>query len=107
MKIKDLLHFSWLIMDIFWLLGIKLVGTFMVIPTIILTILVLKESKLISIETIFANWTVMNILWMFSDFYGINNFYSKIFLISGFIIFIFYLVKEYLYINGITKKEKY
>jgi hypothetical protein len=95
-------------MDFCWILQIKFLAIFLIIPTLILTFLIKKREKnLVSIPTIFGCWTLMNIFWMLSEWFIIPLFVPKIFLIFGFTLFLLFIHDEYLLGNGITKKEKY
>lgn len=95
-------------MDFCWILQIKFLAIFLIIPTLILTFLIIKKEKnLVSIPTIFGSWTLMNIFWMLSEWFTIPLFVAKIFLIFGFTLFLLFIHDEYLLGNGITKKEKY
>lgn len=92
----DFFHFSfWLLKDIFWLLKWKLLATFMVIPTFILTIYIItKSKKIISTTSIFSSWVMMNIFWMLHELYGIPLSFSFIFIFSGLIFLTMFIVKE-------------
>jgi hypothetical protein len=62
----QVVHFtSWLFKDVFWCLKWKLLATFMIIPTLFLTIYILvteKENRDANITLL--SWVLMNIFWM-------------------------------------------
>lgn len=97
MNKNQILHFCWLFMDFGWLIGLKWFAIFMIIPTLIITLICLRGVSLVSMETIFANWTLMNVFWMLGEFFPIiPGFVSKLFLIFGFTLFLLFVHDEYL-----------
>jgi len=93
----DFYHFSsWLLKDVFWLLKWKLLSTFMVIPTLGLTIYILfKTKKFLSIETIFSSWVMTNIFWMLHELYDTPLYLSYPFIILGIFTIVLYLIKNF------------
>lgn len=65
-KKLQILHFtSWLFKDVFWCLKWKWLATFMISPTLFLTIYILfieKENRDANITLL--SWVLMNIFWM-------------------------------------------
>lgn len=93
----DFFHFSfWLLKDIFWLLKWKILATFMVVPTMLLTIyLLFKTKKFISTTTIFSSWVMTNIFWMLHELYDIPLFFAKIFIGLGVTTLILFMIKNH------------
>jgi hypothetical protein len=92
----DFFHFSfWLLKDIFWLLKWKFMATFMVVPTVLLTLyIILKTKKIISTTTIFSSWVMMNVFWMLHELYNTPLFISLFFAIIGLFVLVVYFIKN-------------
>jgi|688.fasta_scaffold38670_2 hypothetical protein len=67
------IHFtSWLFKDIFWCLKLKWLATFMIVPTILLTLHILyveKENRDSNITLL--SWVMMNVFWMSHELHNI------------------------------------
>jgi hypothetical protein len=95
----DFFHFSfWLLKDIFWLLKWKFMATFMVVPTVLLTLYIIsKTKKIISTTTIFSSWVMMNVFWMLHELYNTPLFISFIFIFIGVSVLILYVLNNKLF----------
>lgn len=85
---------TWLVKDIFWCLKLVWMATFMVFPTLVLTIYVLyndKQNK--EINYLISSWLLMNIFWMLHELQNFPFFLVFIFMISG-LFFTFKLLKN-------------
>jgi hypothetical protein len=62
----------WLIKDSCWMLGLKMLGTFMIIPTVGLAIIIVFHTR--KTNDIFINlailcWITANSFWMLTEFF--------------------------------------
>jgi hypothetical protein len=67
----------WLIKDSCWMLTLRMLGTFMIIPTIGLAILIVyhtRKSKDVCINLAILCWITANSLWMFVEFFNHLNY---------------------------------
>jgi hypothetical protein len=78
-------HFtSWLIKDVFWCLKFKWLATFMVFPTIFLTIFILvKEKENRDTNLILTSWVLMNIFWMLHELQNFPYWIVTIWMVFG------------------------
>jgi hypothetical protein len=78
-------HFtSWLNKDGFWCLKFKWLATFMVFPTIFLTIYILvKEKENRSTNLTLTSWVFMNIFWMLHELQNFPQWMVTVCMIFG------------------------
>ncbi len=84
----------WLIKDSCWMLELKWLGAFMIIPTLFLAIyLVYRTFKLkdFYINTAIFFWILANSFWMLMEFFN-NNHYKQFALIPFFLGLIFVIL---------------
>jgi len=63
----------WLIKDSCWILGLKILGTVMILPTVGLSIIIVSHTRKkndIYINLAILCWIVANSFWMLSDFFN-------------------------------------
>ena len=71
-KIQTIHFTSWLLKDIFWCLKLKWMATFMIVPTLVLTIYILiteKENRDANITLL--SWVLMNVFWMSHELHNL------------------------------------
>ncbi len=90
--------FFWLIKDISWCLEFKVLGVCMIIPTIFVTILMMRRTRQkpdfwVNFSVLF--WISANSYWMCMEFFGHVELkdYAVVPFCMGFIAFFVYLVK--------------
>lgn len=90
-KYENLHIVLWLIKDTCWLLDLKLLGTLIMIPTVILAVFIAvitrKNPKELAYNLAVSSWIVANSIWMLGEFYwdDQNRPIALIFFILGFV----------------------
>lgn len=84
---------SWFLLDASWMLEVKGLTYVMIIPTILSALILCyieKRPNILLINLAILSWILMNITWMFSELYNIENFFftAKIFFLLGLILII-------------------
>jgi hypothetical protein len=97
----------WLLKDIFWVADIKLMGTIMIAPTLLVAIWItyrLRKSKTELIHNIAVIcWICANSVWMIGEFYFRDG--TRPIAISLFAVGILILVVYYVRILLLTEKK--
>lgn len=97
-KSENLHVLLWLIKDCCWMMDIKSLGTFMVLPTISMAAYVCYISKK-ELNSLLPNlavlcWISANSLWMLFDFYQwVLKPYALVFFAIGFVFIMIYLYR--------------
>ena len=76
-RIENLHILFWLIKDVCWAMNFKMVGMFMIIPTLTVALIILYQTRHILSEFIHnlavVFWIVANCTWMIGEFWGIDE----------------------------------
>jgi hypothetical protein len=76
-RIENLHILFWLIKDVCWAMNFKMVGMFMIIPTMTVAMIILYQTRHILSEFIHnlavVFWIVANCTWMIGEFWGIDE----------------------------------
>ncbi len=67
----------WLMKDSCWMLGLKMLGTIMIVPTIGLAILIVYHTRKTNdryINLAILSWIIANSFWMLMEFYNLLNY---------------------------------
>jgi hypothetical protein len=91
--------FFWLIKDSCWMMNWKYMGMFMILPTVLVALWMIKRTwndleKWINLSVLL--WVMANSWWMITEFYGIDvkmKYYSSIPFALGFLFFFVYVWK--------------
>lgn len=76
-KVENLHIVFWLIKDSCWMFELKWLGVMMVIPTLIIGLYIIyetKKSKEIYINLAILFWIMANSFWMFTEFFDYKDF---------------------------------
>lgn len=76
-RVENLHILFWLIKDVCWAMNFKMVGMFMIIPTMTVAMIILYQTRHILSEFIHnlavVFWIVANCTWMIGEFWGIDE----------------------------------
>ena len=76
-RVENLHILFWLIKDVCWAMNFKMVGMFMIIPTMTVAIIILYQTRHILSEFIHnlavVFWIIANCTWMIGEFLGIDE----------------------------------
>jgi hypothetical protein len=76
-RVENLHILFWLIKDVCWAMNFKMVGMFMIIPTMAVAMIILYQTRHILSEFIHnlavVFWIVANCTWMIGEFWGIDE----------------------------------
>lgn len=107
-KFENLHIAFWLVKDTFWVLDFKVLGVFMIFPTLFLAFYITYLFRE-QLSELFHNlavcfWIMANTTWMIGEFYFDDTFrpYATVFFISGLIIIAYY----YLFVFRNSKSEE-
>jgi hypothetical protein len=97
---ENLHVFFWLIKDSFWMMEWKIPAVFMILPTVLMAVYILIQSKSNMLSFIpnaaVLCWILANAIWMLDEFYLAGlKFYSIIPFILGLIFMFYYIFKFY------------
>lgn len=99
-KIENAHIFLWLCKDICWIMGWKILGVCMIIPTLFLAFLITWKSKSVFSELshnlAVCCWICANSVWMIGEFFfeDTTRRYALCFFMTGFIVlFYYYIIK--------------
>ena len=92
----------WLLKDACWVMGFKLFGIFMIIPTLLVAVYLTIKSKNDKVSFYhnlgICSWIIGNSTWMLGDFYFKDAWRNQasFFFILGIAIILFYYLTQYL-----------
>ena len=76
-RVENLHILFWLIKDVCWAMNFKMVGMFMIIPTMTVAMIILYQTRHILSEFIHnlavVFWIIANCTWMIGEFWGIDE----------------------------------
>lgn len=95
-KFENLHIFLWLLKDTCWVMEIKALGMFMILPTIAVAVMITVKTRKVNTE-LFHNlavccWILANSIWMTGEFFFEDTFrpYATVFFIIGLLIMSYY-----------------
>jgi hypothetical protein len=89
-KVENLHIVFWLIKDSCWMFELKWLGVLMIIPTLMIAIYIIhetKKSKELYINLAILFWIIANSLWMYTEFFDYKEYklYASIPFFMGFV----------------------
>ena len=95
-KFENLHIFLWLLKDTCWVMELKALGMFMILPTVAIAVMITVKTRKVNTE-LFHNlavccWILANSIWMTGEFFFDDTFrpYATVFFIIGLLIMSYY-----------------
>ncbi|MBK9727622.1 MAG: hypothetical protein WAS55_00140 [Saprospiraceae bacterium] len=93
----------WLLKDVSWMLGLKIIASIIMVPTFLLAFYICYKSRKIASDfyhnLAVSFWIIANGIWMFGEFYFENQ--TKTMALASFILGIVSLLYYYLIVKKI------
>ena len=84
--------FSWILKDVFWCLHFKWAATFMIAPTLIISVIsILKEKENQEENIVLLFWILMNSFWMIHELHSGPKLPVYFFMIAGILSSLFFI----------------